>query len=303
MRLPGIVVAFIICIVLPLTTARADEDVSLAYRGINLNGHVALAEGKTLADGAVLLVHGTLAHNGMEIIQTMQRVLSERGINSLAISLSYGVDNRKGMYDCARPHTHLHTEPLDEMGAWLDWLKEQGAKKVALMGHSRGGNHSAWFAAERLDPVIEKVVLLAPGTWDEESAAKSYEKNTGTPLADMLARANAMIAAGKGDEMIENVDFLYCRGTSASAAAFVSIYAPDPRFHTPNLLAAIKVPVLVVVGTADTVVPDLIDAVEPTADGDHVRLTVIDDADHFFLDFYAEDAGDAIAEFLAWEPN
>ncbi len=298
MRLPNFLVRLAILLLVSATPAAA-EDVSITHNDLKLNGHVVTADGKSLADGAVLITHGTLAHNGMEIIRTMQTVLAERGLSSLAISLSYGVDNRTGMYDCARPHTHRHTDALDEIGAWLAWLKQQGASKVALMGHSRGGNHTAWFAAERPDPAIDKVVLLAPATWEEARAAAGYEQTHGLPLADLLARANAMVAAGKGDELIDNIGLYYCRDTSASAAAIVSAYTPDPRFHTPNLLQAIKVPVLVIAGSADTVVKNLVEAVEPIADGARIRLAVIEDADHFFLDFYAEDAGDAIAEFLA----
>jgi len=46
------------------------------------------------------------------------------------------------------------------------------------------------------------------------------------------------------------------------------------------------------------VVKGLIKAVRPLADGKKVTLKVIDEADHYFRDFVAEDAADAIDEFL-----
>ena len=46
----------------------------------------------------------------------------------------------------------------------------------------------------------------------------------------------------------------------------------------------------------DTSVKGLAEAVEAVADGERVRLTVIDGADHFFRDLYAEDIADAVAE-------
>ena len=55
------------------------------------------------------------------------------------------------MYDCATPHTHRHADAVEEIGAWLGWLQSQGVAKVALLGHSRGGNQTARFAAAHAD--------------------------------------------------------------------------------------------------------------------------------------------------------
>jgi pimeloyl-ACP methyl ester carboxylesterase len=48
----------------------------------------------------------------------------------------------------------------------MNWLKAQGASKVVLLGHSRGGNQVSWYAAEKDSPLLEKVVAIAPATWD-----------------------------------------------------------------------------------------------------------------------------------------
>ena len=198
--------------------AQADEqDVSLNHNGLKFGAHLVTAEDASLADGVVLITHGTLAHNGMEIIQAMQSALADRGHNSLAITLSLGLSERTGMYDCKVPHTHKHTDALDEIGLWLDWLKGQGAQNVILMGHSRGGNQTAWFAAERPDPVVKKVVLIAPQTWDEQEQAASYKEHYGVPLAPLLTKAEAMSANGKGQEMLYHISFIYCPDASASA--------------------------------------------------------------------------------------
>ena len=67
----------------------------------------------------------------------------------------------------------------------------------------------------------------------------------------------------------------------------------------PVTRAALTMPVLVIAGSADTVVPEVPGRMEAIADGERLRLAVIDDAGHMFLDFYAEDAADLIAEFIA----
>ncbi|MBF0326753.1 MAG: alpha/beta hydrolase [Alphaproteobacteria bacterium] len=274
------------------------EAVQIKQGGLALNGNLSLASGKTVKDGVVLITHGTLAHNGMEVVKAMQAGLGERGINTLAISLGLGLDNRQGMYDCAVPHKHKHTDSLDEIGAWLGWLKEQGASKAVLMGHSRGGAQTALFAAERPNPMVAKVVLLAPMTYDEKAERETYQAKYGKPMAEPLTKAATLVKAGKGAEMMTDTGFIYCPGATVSAASFVSYYQPDPRLGVVAPLAKIKVPTLVIAASDDQVVKGLPEAVKPLADGKTVKLVTIPNADHFFLDLAADDAADAIKGFL-----
>jgi len=285
----------------PAATAAAGV-VTLSHNGITLNASLEQA-GSSWPDGpVVLMTHGTLAHRGMEIMAGLQGMLAERGISSLAINLSLGLDNRAAsMYDCATPHTHKHTDAVDEIGAWLGWLKAQGARQVALLGHSRGGNQTARFAAASDDPVVTAVFLVAPQTWDADHVAQDYRKRYGTDLFPLLAKAEQMVADGKGSELMEGVDFLYCEDTRVSAEAFLSYYAPDENMDTPRLLAQIRAPVTVFAGSEDTVIEGLAGRVGPLADGEHVRLVVIDGADHFFRDLYSEEIADVVAETLGVE--
>ena len=281
-----------------LTSAHAKEVTLSGPKGLGLSANLELAEGKTLADPVVLLTHGTLAHNKMEIIVALQTALFERGISTLAPTLSLGLDKRTRMYDCAVPHTHKHSDALIEIGLWLKWLKDQGTTNVVLAGHSRGGNQTAWFAARHPDPLVSKVVLLAPATWSADTAAADFKKRHKRELAGALAEAEALVSAGKGGQMMKGVGVLYCPGADVTAASFVDYYQPDDRMHTPNLLPMIGKPTLVIAGSEDTVVKGLIEATQPLADAGTVELVVIEDAGHFFLDFYAEDAADAIEAFI-----
>ena len=282
-----------------LFSAQAAEIDLKDANGLALSANLELADGKTVADGLVLLTHGTLAHNQMEIIVALQTALAERGISSLAPPLSLGVAKRTGMYDCAVPTIHKHSDAMDEIGLWLNWAKDQGATDVVLAGHWRGGNQTAWFASREADPVVSKVVLIAPATWSADKAAKGFEKSHKRPLKGALAEAQGLVDAGKGDTMLKGMGVLYCPGADVTAASFVSYYEPDDRMHTPNLMGLIGKPTLVVAGSEDTVVEGLIEATQPLADAGTVELVVVDGANHFFLDFYAEDAADAIEAFIA----
>jgi pimeloyl-ACP methyl ester carboxylesterase len=275
------------------------REVALANGGLELRARLVVAAGKSLADGVFLITHGTLAHNRMEIIAALQDGLEERALNSLAINLSLGLAARaSAMYDCAVPHRHKHEDALDEIGAWLAWLKGQGASRIILAGHSMGGNQTAWFAAERPDPALAGVALIAPSTWSAAGAAKLYRARHGGALSVPYGKAEKLLAGGKGAALMKPVGVFYCKDAEVSAASFVSYYQPDPRRHSPNHLGKIKVPVSVIAASEDRLIKGLIEAVE-TLTNDNVNLVVVDGAGHFFLDLYLEDVLDAMADLLA----
>ena len=101
------------------STALADE-VRIESTAHTLNGNIVIGEGRQFSDRFVLIVHGTLAHKDMELIEALQSVFQEAEQNSLAINLSLGIDDRKGFYPCDVLHTHRSGDALSEIGAWID---------------------------------------------------------------------------------------------------------------------------------------------------------------------------------------
>lgn len=279
------------------------EEVSTRYRGLTLLGNLELAEGKGLEGGVSLVVHGTLAHYGQELIAALQKNLKSRGISTLAINLSLGVDQRTGFFDCGRLHNHRPMDSLDEIDAWIGWLKNNGAADVALIGHSQGGSHVAVYAAERNDPSISSIILLAPITFDPGQAAARYKARYGAELEPILAEAQARLQAGQAVERISGIGFLNCENATATAGSIVAWYGPEPRRNTPTILPRINARTLVVVAGADELFPDLRAAVEPLARSGgrrqgEIRVQTVEGADHFFRDLFIEDAADVIAEWL-----
>lgn len=301
-RLPVGLLALLLMTSAPRTAVAGQETVTLEIGGTVAVADLVEPEEGARKEGLLVITHGTLAHKDMELVQALQNALAERGVASLAHTLTLSVDRREGMYDCATPHRHKHEDALVEIGAWIDWAKANGAGPISLLGHSRGGNQTAWFMAERGQGAISRLVLLAPATRGPEGgAAKVYRDRYKAELAPILAKAQALVSQGKGDTLMALPGFLYCPDAKASAAAVVSYYGEEPRRDTPSLLPKLKLPVLVIAGSADTVVPDVPERVGPLADGKKIRLEVIQDASHMFLDFYAEDAADLIAEFVKAE--
>lgn len=294
LRLTHILMILALLAAFPLS-ARAEE-VTIPFKGLTLNANLKMAAGKTIKDGAIIITHGTLAHNKMEIIVALQELLSERGFNTLAINLSLGLDNRHGMYDCQVTHRHKHVDAIGEIATWVKWLHKQGTGKIVIAGHSRGGNQSAQYMIDRQVPKVLGAVLIAPGLWNKESASKFYKKSYKISLNSLLGKMNRAVLAKKGDTVFDDVDFIYCPKTSVTAASFASYYGEDKFFDTPTVLVRAKLPVLVVAASEDTVVGNLAQKMAGVVNK-KIKLEVVDGADHFFLDFYGEDLADLIADF------
>lgn len=285
--------AMLLASVVPLEA----KEVTLQYQGLTLNANLELVAGKKIVDGAILITHGSLAHRDMESLLNFQSLLNEKGYNTLAINLSLGLNNRHGMYDCRIPHRHRYADAVGEIHAWMDWLKKQGALRAVVLGHSRGAAQTALYAAERNHALTKAVVLLAPATLDNASPTE-YEERFQQPLALLLEKAQDLIQAGKGDSLLEGIGLMTCSDTSATAASFVSYYAPSPLLDTVALLPKIGKPVLVVVAGGDEIVVDLEKKIAPQVNGKRTQMKVVENADHFFRDLYADEAVDAIDLFL-----
>jgi pimeloyl-ACP methyl ester carboxylesterase len=277
----------------------AAEEVTVVHQGIGLKAKLEMADGKNMKDGIILMTHGTLAHGRMEIMSTLQDNLKARGYNTLSLNLSYGVDQRRFvMHECGLPQTHTNEDAVREIAAWVNWLKSKGAEKIAVLGHSRGSNQIAWYGTEKPDSAVKAAVLIAPGLLTEAYLAEDYQKRFGKALAPLLASARQQIKAGKGRALMNKADVLYCSDTQASAETLVSYHGFDPRLEAYGALTKIRLPVLVIAGSADEITPGVDERTKPYADGKRVQLATIDGADHFFRDLYAEEAADAISAFL-----
>lgn len=280
------------------------ETVSQEYLGLPVQGNLQVAAGKSLAtDGALLIVHGTAAHHGMGVIAALQKALDQRGINSLAITLSLGMQKRSGMLDCALEQDHRHADASDEIVAWVEWLQKKGASRVSVLGHSRGGAQAALAAFERPDVGIRSLILAAPLYQTEQEIEQRYLEVFGSPLRPLLGKALKAVEAGEGDTLLQVPGFLHCKPAKVTAAAFHDYYAPDAQHDILRLLREIAVPVLVIVAGDDKIMPSLKPALEQSATSGSlpsgVAMAAIDGADHQFRDLFGEYFADRVAAFIA----
>jgi len=275
------------------------EEVKIKRANLTLNADLTMAAGKKMSDGIVLMVHGTMAHKGMEIMVALRDLLAERGLSTLSINLSLAQNDRHSMYDCASSHRHLNDNALVEVGLWVDWLKAKGTGPITVLGHSRSGNQLARYLIGKPDKTVKRAVLVAPGLGGVDGGmARGYMKLMKKPLAPVLAKAEGLVKAGKGDELLQGVGLIYCAGANVAAATFVDYYQFKPDGDTTAIVNRIKIPVLVAAATDDKVNPILIRKMKGKVKG-NVRMVIIEGAGHFFQDLFGEDLADAVAEFLS----
>jgi pimeloyl-ACP methyl ester carboxylesterase len=284
------------CLCLPMTLHA--EPVRLMHEGRGLDGELTLAAGKTVKDGVLILVHGTLAHNRMEIMQAQQTLLAERGVSTLAITLSLGINDRKGMFDCAQPHRHGNAQAAGEIAAWVDWAAQANAAKIGILGHSRGATQVAYYAAAgKLPASVQKIVLAGPTTFDRGRAATEFKARFKADFAPLIAKAEAQVKDGKGAEMMAVPGFMYCPNASVAAATFADYHAADGRNDAPALLAKLPRPTLLVVAGGDEIVADLPQRLATATKPAGLKVVTVDGADHFFKDLYGEDLADAVTAY------
>lgn len=290
-------VGLLIVLFWPLTAWSA-ERVTLEHDGVTAVAHLQSGLGASPEDGVVLMLHGTLAHGRMEIMAAVQDLLAERGFNTLSVNLSYGIDEREGMFGCDRPVTQGLQGHFGELEAWMDWLGEAGYGPVTLLGHSRGGNQIARFLTEQAPEDVRALVLIAPSTYDAEAAAASYEAQSGMPLRTRLDQAEELTRMGQPETLMQGVRFLYCEELDVAPRAFLDYYRPEAEHDTPTVIDGIQTPTLVIIGSEDDVVADLPERMAALEQPDAVETVTVEGADHFFRDFFADDVVDATVDFL-----
>lgn len=277
--------------------ALAADKVTLEHDDLTLVGHFQEGAGASPEDGVVLMLHGTLAHGRMEIMQAIQDQLADRGHNTLSINLSYGIDGREGMFECDAPIHHGVDDHMKELGVWQEWLQDEGYGPVTLFGHSRGGNQVARYLTEHEPDNIRAMVLVAPSTYDADEASADYEEQAGEPLGEVLARAQELQERDDGS-LLEDVRFLQCGELDVTPNAFLTYYDPEYAHDTPSVIDGIQTPTLVVIGSEDDVVADLPGRMDVVEDKSHITVKTVEGADHFFRDFFADDVVDFTADFL-----
>jgi pimeloyl-ACP methyl ester carboxylesterase len=216
----------------------------------------------------ILLVHG-YAGNFYTGWPRMAEALARQGYLTLALNMRD--------HDLT-PQTSVFEDNRPDIEAGVRLLADRGASRVILVGQSLGTNRVLFYQAETADRRVRGVVLMAgPGNLLEWNTRLF---GPGRALS-VLAEAQRLIREGRGAELML-VDLGPLGKALYSANHVVSLRGPNTRSDPFQNIARIRVPILILHGTADRLadpaVAEQLKASAVAAPG--AQLHMIPDAGH-----------------------
>lgn len=265
------------------------ELVSIDTDTVPLDGLYYSLEGDEVR-GSVLFMHG----NGMNFYYGVARFLPQYLAATGFACLAF---NRRG-------HDTLSARTRDAEGnafqtaaqAQADndyaraFLRDRGHVAPSVIGHSNGGVFAARFVAGH--PETPALVLLSAhcGGPDVVRTASARGLMAGDRLAEISERAEALVAAGRPDELLLMPAWWYV----TSAGSFV-----DRQRNTPSLLVdalEIRCPTLFLRGDAEDRRVYPAEEFQATCPAP-VEVRIVPDCDHFYGGHHA-DVGGLVAGWL-----
>ena len=217
--------------------------------GLFLEG--ALFAPQEVADGPIdgcLLIHGTASNfYAPGALEAFAAGAAARGIVALRINTRGhdGVTTIHGPQRSVRGGAtwEVISACPHDLRAGVDFLRERGCRRIALVGHSMGGVKSAYTLAHERLPEVERLIVIS-------SPRFCHARFMASPRADAFradyASAQAAVAAGDPDRLMsvtQPMPFL------ATARGFLDKYGPEDRYDLLRHLPNSGCPTLVVLGT------------------------------------------------------
>lgn len=281
-----------------------------ASDGLELVGLYAAPEG-AVARRAILHTHG-LAGNFYE-----NRFIANVCDAALAKGLAFLVTNNRGhdyrsdnlrgrgtdtTYEAGGSTVDIFEDCVHDLAGCAGFLSERGHEQIYFEGHSLGCCKTVYYLSEVGDPRCVGLILISPpemfGLQDSRADGE---------LEELLRKARALIADGKGDVVVE-----VGRSVPYTAATFVSMFG-DPsatdifplrlgREGDFRRLASIESPILVTYGDVEEAVNIPVEEAaalmkEMATGSPRVEALVVHGGNHVYWGHEDELAG-AIAAFV-----
>ena len=224
-----------------------------------LLGHVASAAGNDLG---VVLMHGK-GGSPSGYVRELGAALEGKGYLVSTPSMPWAQDR---IYDAT------FDQAMREIDREVEALRQKGAKRVVVAGHSLGANAALGYAASR--DGISGIIALAPAHTPELAG---FQKRVGADLG----RARALIADGKGKEKYRFSDVNQGRflEVTATPEAYLSWFDPDGSAVMPKSASSFKAStaLLIVAGSGERGRDYIFDRAPPHPKSKFVTVA----ADHF----------------------
>jgi pimeloyl-ACP methyl ester carboxylesterase len=244
------------------------------------------------ADLALIFIHGVAMNFYLPPLVLFAQELAERGRNCFAIN-TRGHDwiSRAGNLNRLGGSTYEEIEDcVADLDAAIDFLQDSGYTRFVFVGHSLGAIKSIYYQSTRQRGEVAGIVSCsAPRQFYAERA----ERQPG--FLQMIERAESMIAAGNGDDLL-TVSVGEALGPF-SARTLLNKYNRDNRNDLRPQAARITCPLLALVGGGE---PEFFhrysqEIAEAVPSGGSYKR--IDGANHFY-NGYTSQVADVIDEWL-----
>jgi alpha-beta hydrolase superfamily lysophospholipase len=224
-----------------------------------------------------LWLHGLFLHSNnsekilINIHGTASNFYEEDFIESFASDLiPFGISllstNNRGVgvydaWDKKGAAVEIFEECLKDIDAWVEFVIQNGYKKIILSGHSLGTEKVVYYLNKgKFRDKISGVILLAPA---DSPRWRYYDNNlkvvgsgeTGKDRVDLqIQKAKEMIEQGRGDELMDRL--VYSGVMPKSPKSLLNFLGENTEilktlpFHSGKLemYSKINVPILVVIG-------------------------------------------------------
>jgi dienelactone hydrolase len=221
--------------------------------GVRLDGIYQASLGPAAAGvnvDAFVLVHGT---GGNFYSSTLFDVLAETllalgvavlRVNTRGHDLMSNAATARGGARLGAAHEVVH-DCRHDLAAWIDHLKQHGAKRIGLLGHSLGAVKCLYAQAGEPDPAVTRLVAISPPLLSHSRFAAS---DRGAEFMETYQRARMLVDAGEPDALL---DVRLPLPFVVTAAGYVEKYGPDERYNYVRFIDRVGCPVLLTLGEVE----------------------------------------------------
>ncbi len=270
--------------------------------GYRLDGayHAPTGASQLLVD-SLCMVHGTGGNfYGSSLLDAIAEKLRPLGCGILRINtrghdgISTAWTERGGRrqgaaYEVADDCRH-------DLGAWLDWLRQNAGPRVGLFGHSFGAVKCLYAMANEPSLAATCVVALSPPRLSYSEFCVSTHAEV---FLETFQRAEALVQQGQPTALLDIAQPL---PYVISAAGYMEKYGPDERYNFLRFAAQVPCPVLLTFGGKEIEtnmafqgVPEA--AQKPAAKHGKMQVEIIANGDHFYTGV-REEVGKCVETWL-----
>lgn len=249
------------------------------------NGLVVRADYRKAAVGkpAVIVLHGFLQTHEFPTGYRLAEGINADGFTVLAPTLSLGVTHRQQSLACEAIHAHTMQDAVDEIGAWVRWLKKRHKGPIMLVSHSFGSVEALAYLSGKPDPAITRFIGISIIEGRLKLSAAARER--------LMAKLKEAVRTGT--PRVVTHQFSYCPNYLATPAGLLSYLEWTPT-RVLDAASHLRPRSLYIMGGQDERLGEgWVDLLAK-----HNRVNIIEGANHFMDGEHEFDLLDAVLKEL-----